>query len=43
MMIVQVVVDLGGVELTSITEGLPSERAGVLSGDTTVIISEMVD
>ena len=43
MIIIQVVMNLGRVELACITKSLSSERARVLSGDTTLIVSKMVD
>lgn len=43
MIIIQVVMDLRRVELTSITKGFSSERARVLSGNTTLIVSKMVN
>ena len=43
MIIIQVVMNLGRMELACITKSLSSERARVLSGDTTLIVSKMVD
>ena len=43
MIIIQVVMNLGRVELASITKSLSSERARVLSRNTTLIVSKMVD
>jgi hypothetical protein len=43
MIIIQVVMNLGRVELTSITKSLSSERARVLSRNTTLIVSKRVD
>ena len=43
MIIIQVVMNLGRVELASITKSLSSERARVLSRNTTLIVSKRVD
>ena len=43
MIIIQVVMNLGRVELACITKSLSSEGTRVLSGDTTLIVSKMVD
>jgi hypothetical protein len=43
MIIIQVVMNLRRVELARITKSLASEGTGVLSGDTTRIVSERVD
>jgi hypothetical protein len=43
MIIIQVVMYLRRVELARISKSLASERTGVLSGDTTRIVSERVD
>jgi hypothetical protein len=43
MIIIQVVMNLRRVELARISKSLSSERTGVLSGDTTRIVSERVD
>jgi len=43
MIIIQVVMNLGRVELACITKSLSSERARVLSRNTTLIVSKMVD
>ena len=43
MIIIQVVMNLGRVELASITKSLSSERARVLSRNTTLIVSKRID
>ena len=43
MIIIQVVMNLGRVELACITKSLSSEWARVLSRNTTLIVSKMVD